>query len=521
MHAKLFGFFIGLIGFVVIHTLPVLPPFLDAAQDALQGSGSSALSPHALAASMQSVLALLVLMVVWWVTDAVPLPATALLPLVALPWFHTVGLHNGQAVEFTLRAVAHHYAHPVIFLFMGGFLLAGAMQKWKLDRRVTLWFLTRGTIANDSRALLLGIMAVTAFLSMWVSNTATAAMMLPLGLGILRLLGAEPRSSRFGTALMLGIAWAASIGGAGTIIGTPPNGIAVGILNTTFADDSSYRTITFLDWMTFGVPFVLVSIPVAWWILLKTNPPEFTTIPGGKDRMLAEQASLGPSSRGEHRSAGVFFLAVLFWVSNPFWSEILPQRLVESLSWVDEYAIGIAAGLILFVVPVELRSWTFVLDWRDSKYVEWGTLLLFGGGIALSDAMFQTGLAALLASSFVGIFGSPGTLGLLILVVILVDFLTEVTSNTAVTSMMVPVIISVALTSGADPVTLSVGAAMAASMAFMLPVATPPNALVYGTGYIPIVSMMRSGFLLDITGWVIVVGILLFVAHGVFGIVGF
>ncbi|MEP0822211.1 MAG: DASS family sodium-coupled anion symporter [Ignavibacterium sp.] len=521
MNAKFIGFFAGLAAFVALHVLPVFPPFLDAARDALAQSGLLSPSAETLARSTQSVLALLLLMVSWWITDAVPLPATALLPLVALPWFHTVGWQDGGIVQFDLRSVAHHYANPVIFLFMGGFLLAGAMQKWKLDRRLTLWFLTRGSIANDARTMLLGIMVITAFLSMWVSNTATAAMMLPLGLGILTLLHAHPGSSRFGTALMLGIAWAASIGGAGTIIGTPPNGIALGILNATFGDDPAYRAINFLEWMTFGVPFVLVSIPLAWWILLKMNPPEFTVIPGGKERMVAEQASLGPPSKGELRTAAVFVFVVLLWITNPFWPDLLPSMLAQALGWIDEYAIGIAAGFVLFIVPVDLRSWTFVLDWRDSRSVEWGTLLLFGGGIALSDAMFRTGLAGLLASSFVGIFGSPGTLGLLILVVILVDFLTEITSNTAVTSMMIPVIISVAMTSGADPVTLSVGAALASSMAFMLPVATPPNALVYGTGYVSIVSMMRSGILLDIAGWVVTVAILVLVADKAFGILSF
>ncbi|GJQ21380.1 MAG: di- and tricarboxylate transporter [Bacteroidia bacterium] len=516
MKIKVIGFFGGLAAFAAVHLLPIFPPFLEAARSLLPPSG---FSPDILARSMQSVLALLLLMVSWWVTDAVPLPATALLPLAVLPWFHTVGWHNGEIVEFDLRAVAYHYANPVIFLFMGGFLLAGAMQKWKLDRRLTLWFLTRGSIANDARTLLFGVMAITAFLSMWISNTAAAAMMMPLGLGILTLLGAHPGSSRFGTALMLGIAWAASIGGAGTVIGTPPNGIALGILNAAFDDNPSYDAINFLDWMIFGIPFVLASIPLAWWILVNMNPPEFTAIPGGRERMLAEQTSLGPLSKGERRAAGVFVFAVFLWITNPFWPDLLPASLASALSWIDEYAIGIAAGCILFIVPVDTRSWTFLLDWKDSRFVEWGTLLLFGGGIALSDAMFRTGLANLIASSFVGMFGSQSTLGLLFLVVILVDMLTEITSNTAVTSMMTPIVISVATASGAEPVTLAVGAALASSMAFMLPVATPPNALVYGTGYISIGSMARSGFLLDVAGWVVTVGILVLVGHGIFGVI--
>jgi sodium-dependent dicarboxylate transporter 2/3/5 len=318
---------------------------------------------------------------------------------------------------------------------------------------------------------------------------------------------------------MLGIAWSASIGGVGTIIGTPPNGIALGILHSAFADDPSFTPITFLDWMSFGVPLVILFIPFAWWLLLKTNPPEFTTIPGGKERMLEEQRKLGPFSAGEKRTVLVFLCAVLFWMSNPFWDDILPERIAVTLAWVDEYAIGILAGLSLFVIPVRFRDSVFILDWRDTKVVDWGTLLLFGGGIALSDAMFKTGLASLLASSFVGFFGTPSTLVLLILVVILVDFLTEITSNTAVTSMMVPIVISIAATAGEDPTTIVLGTALAASMAFMLPVATPPNAIMYSSGYITIREMVRSGFLLDIAGWIFIVAVLLGIAGGIFGIV--
>lgn len=519
MTARQVGFILGLCLSAFLLIAPVFPVFQQAAVMMAEEAQNNTVDAGELAASMQVVLALLVLMVLWWLTDAIPLPATALLPLFILPWFHTTGLRNGAEVSLTLQNVLPNYASPVIFLFLGGFLLAGAMQKWSLDRRFTLWFLSRGNIANDSRSILLGVMSVTALLSMWVSNTATAAMMLPLGIGILSLLGATPGSSRFGTALMLGIAWSASIGGAGTIIGTPPNGIALGILHSAFADDPSFTPITFLDWMSFGVPLVILFIPFAWWLLLKTNPPEFTSIPGGKERMLEEQRKLGPLSAGEKKTILVFICAVLFWITNPFWERLFPESIALTLSWVDEYAIGILAGLSLFVIPVRFRDSVFILDWRDAKVVDWGTLLLFGGGIALSDAMFKTGLASLLASSFVGLFGTPSTLVLLILVVVLVDFLTEITSNTAVTSMMVPIVISIAVSAGEDPVTIVLGTALAASMAFMLPVATPPNAIVYSSGYISIREMVRSGFLLDIAGWIFIIAVLMGIAGGIFGIV--
>ena len=518
MSAKTVGFGMGLVVFALLAAAPVFEAFRAPAAE-LAATSQTSMDAGSLAQSMQYVLAVLALMVTWWVTEAVPLPVTALLPAVLFPLLHITGVHDGRAVEFSLRTVLANYAHPVIYLFFGGFLLAGAMQKWSLDRRLTLWLLTRGRVANDTHWILLGIMCVTAFLSMWISNTATAAMMLPLGLGILSLLAMTPGESRFGTALMLGIAWSASIGGIGTIIGTPPNGIALGILESTFRDDPSYRSITFLDWMKFGVPLVAIFLPVTWRLILAMNPPEVRRIPGGRARMQEERLKLGPLSSGERRAVAIFLFAVTGWVTNPFWDVLLPTAVSAQLAWVDEYAIGLIAGVLGFVVPVSLRKGQFVLEWKDTKFVEWGTLLLFGGGIALSDAMFKTGLASLIAQTFVAALGSPPTLVMLIAVVFLVDFLTEITSNTAVTSMMVPIFISIALRTGEDPVALALAAALAASLAFMLPVATPPNALVYSSGYVSIRQMVRTGFILDILGWFVAVGTLIVFAGWVFGLV--
>ena len=514
MTVRRFGFVLGLILFSLVAALPPFQVFVDAAGNT-QGVGDAVWQ---FAASMQFVLALVLLMVVWWLTEAIPLPATALLPAVILPLFHVTGIHEGQTFNFSTRAVLVNYANPVIFLFLGGFLLAGAMQKWKLDRRFMLWFLTRGNLANDTRLVLLGIMIVTAFLSMWMSNTATAAMMLPLGLGVLSLLNTRPGESRYGTAMMLGIAWAASIGGVGTIIGTPPNGIALGILNTTFAGDPNYHPITFLKWMAIGVPYVLFFIPIAWWLLLLTNRPEVTRIEFGKERMLEQQKALGPLSAGEKYTLGVFILAVVLWVSNPFWEAILPAAFARHVAWIDEYSIGLTIGVLLFLVPVNFREGTFVLDWRDAHYVDWGTLLLFGGGIALSDAMFKTGLASWIATSLVGTLGNPSTFIMLLAIVFLAEMLTEITSNTAITSMMVPVVISIALRTGEHPVTLAIGTALGASMAFMLPVATPPNAIVYSTGFVTIRQMARSGFLLDLASWAFTLLVLVVIGSWLFGI---
>jgi sodium-dependent dicarboxylate transporter 2/3/5 len=512
------GLVLGVALFAVVLALPPLPPFRHLALETVS-SGSIPLDPSLLATSLQSVSGLLLLMVTWWVTEAVPLPATALLPAFLLPLLHVVGVSGEAPFEFTFRNTVANYASPVIYLFLGGFLLAAAMQKWGVDRRITLWILTRGRLAESSRAILFAMMGVTALLSMWISNTACAAMMLPLGLGVLKLMDLQPGSSRFGLAMMLGIAWAASIGGVGTIIGTPPNGIALGILQTTLPEEAS--RITFLDWMKFGVPYVVLMVPVAWMVLIVANPPEVRALPGGKSRLEMERSKLGPPRRGEWMAAGVFLAAVALWVTNPFWQMVLPSGVAGKLEWVDEYTIGLLAGAVCLLLPVDLRVPKFLLDWKDTLRVDWGTLILFGGGIALSDAMFKTGLAGWIATSLVGAVGSPSTVVLAVVIVLLADFLTEITSNTAVTGMLVPVVISVALSTGADPVTLVVATALAASMAFMLPVATPPNALVYGTGYVSIRQMVRNGFVLDLLGWLMTIAVLAVFGGYIFRILEF
>lgn len=509
---RLVGLLVGPVLFLLILLQPVPESFL-------QFSAVSAPDQAAqLARSMHIVSALLVLMVVWWLTEAIPLAATALLPAAVIPWWGIAGVNGGTVSDFTLKTIGSHYTHPVIFLFLGGFLLAGAMQKWGLDRRFTLWFLTRGTIAGDTRKILLGMMCVTAFLSMWISNTASAAIMLPLGLGVLSLIdGEKGGGKRFATAMMLGIAWSASIGGVGTIIGTPPNGIALGILNTKMAGDPSFQRITFLDWMSFGVPYVVLFIPVAWFVLLRLFPPAVRAIAGGKELLLRERLSLGPMSIGARRTLLVFGGAVVLWVSNPFWEQVFSPAAFERLRWVDEYVIGLCCGVALFLIPVSIRQGEFILSWEDSRCVDWGTLILFGGGIALSDAMFRTGLAPWIAHTCTSAFGIPSGMVLIAVTILFVDLLTEVTSNTAVTSMIVPIVISIGVDMGMNPVTVVVAAALAASMAFMLPVATPPNALVFGSGHVKLGDMIKAGAILDIVGWVFTFVIIVIVGNWILG----
>ena len=476
------------------------------------------MAPELLVHSMHWVSGLLLLMVVWWVTEAAPLPVTALLPGAVLPLLNVWGVVDGKAVPLTLGTVSASYASPVIFLFLGGFLLAAAMRKWKLDLRITFWILSRGTLASDTRAVLLAMMVVSALLSMWISNTATAALMLPLGLGLLSHMGCRPGSSRFGTAVMLGIAWGAGIGGVGTIIGSPTNGVALGILQSTLGQNPGFERISFASWMSFGIPFVALFLPIAWLVLLAIFPPEVRRIKGGKELMRVEYRALGPTSPGERGTIAVLSMAAAAWVLLPFRDQLLPHALADHLVWLDEYTVGLLAGVALFLVPVDLRRGKFVLEWADTRFVEWGILLLFGGGIALSHALFVTGLASWCASSFVAIFGVPSPAVTLATVVVLVDGLTEVTSNTAVVSMVVPVLISIAKETGQSPTALAVAAAMASSMAFMLPVATPPNALAYSSGYIQIKDMIRAGVVLDLLGALTVMLVVLVLGSSLLGL---
>ncbi|MGE5681232.1 MAG: SLC13 family permease [Bacillota bacterium] len=507
------GFILGAVLFFLILLIPTPGTFYEFAKSALRSEAPAAEIAEA-AFGTKVVLATLLLMVLWWATEAVPIPVTALMPGIIFPLFHVSGVSGGKLYSFEAKNIFLNYANPVIFLFLGGFLIAAALHKWKLDRRLTLYLLTRGSLAESSKLIILGIMSASAFLSMWISNTATAAMLLPLGLGILGLLGVEHGNSNMGKALMLGIAWSASIGGMGTIIGTPPNGICVSLLSA-----AGIAKIDFIDWMKFGVPCVLIFTPAAWLLLITIFPPEIRKVEGGKKLLLKYKDELGPVTREEKIISAVFILAVILWVSNPFWQYILPANIASRLGWFDEYIIALFAALLLFIIPSDWKDFRFILEWKDSKEVDWGVLLLFGGGIALSDAMLRTGLANFIATTFMGLAGQPSTLILLLFVVFMMDFLTEVTSNTAVVSMMVPIVISIAKTTGNDVMALSIGATLAASLGFMLPVATPPNALVYGTGYIKVRDMIKSGFFLDVLGWGVVVVTLYVFAYHIFGVI--
>jgi len=426
------------------------------------------------------------LMATWWITEAIPIPATALLPVALFPLF---GIAPG-------KTTAQHYFNSIIFLFLGGFLFAIAMEKWNLHRRIaTRIILVLGT---GPRRLLLGFMAATALLSMWISNTATAMMLVPMATAILASLeeeyGAE-RAAAYGPRLLLGIAYAASIGGTATLIGTPPNLSFARILSITFPDAPA---ITFARWILFAAPFAVVFLLVAWWRLA----PKWE----GEAGAVLEKP--GPMSREEKCVAFLFALLVAGWILRPFWTRILPEP-----SYVDDGTVAIALALPLFLIPAREGR---ILEWGDAGRIRWGIVLLFGGGFALASGFVESGLSAWLGQAL-KFFGELPPTMLVLLVCGAITFLTELTSNTATTEMMLPVLGGLAVAIGVHPLLLMIPATLSASCAFMLPVATPPNAIVFGSGRVEMAQMVRHGVLLNFIGMALITA-WIYLAGGLIGI---
>ncbi|MCY3714100.1 MAG: SLC13 family permease [Gemmatimonadetes bacterium] len=434
--------------------------------------------------------ALAVWMAVWWMTEAVELYATALLPLVALPM-------SGAA---SVRAAAAPYAHELIFLFMGGFLIALAMQRWGLHRRLALRALRA---AGDHPAGIVAcFMGVTAFFSMWVSNTATAVMMLPIALSIISLVEqVEPGTKtrpHFALCLLLGIAYAASIGGIGTIIGTPPNVFLASYIHSSLGEE-----ISFVRWMGVGLPLVAVFLPLAWLMLTRVlYPLRGERIEGSRDVTERAYRELGVMSRGERIVLVVFLLAALSWITRPL---LVNVRIgdMHPLAGLSDPVIAMVAALVLFVVPVDVRRRVFVMNWETALKLPWGILLLFGGGLSLAAAIRVNGVGEYIGHQLAFLSGIPVLL-LVMAVIALVIFLTELTSNTATTATFIPILAALAPVFDLHPFMLIVPAAIAASCAFMLPVATPPNAIVFGSGHVTIQQMIRAGFWLNLSGVVLI-----------------
>ncbi|MGD2071813.1 MAG: SLC13 family permease [Gemmatimonadota bacterium] len=468
--------------------------------------------PGGLAVEAWRTAAVAVLMGVWWMTEAIPIPATALLPLVLFPLLGVL----------PMTEAAEPYANDLIFLFMGGFFLAVAMEGWNLHKRIALGIVA--AVGTSPEGLVLGFMIATAFLSMWISNTATAAMMLPIGLAVAAIFRPEAGDAArspsggpsdgdagrevdeetslypFGTALMLGIAYGASIGGVATLIGTPPNAVLAGA-----ASEMLQVEIGFLQWMLVGLPLTVVMLPVAWLLLVRVLYPPGEVSGDAEAVLEAERASLGPVGRGEATVAIVFTVTALAWVMRApktFGGFTIPG--IQTFApEVRDSTIAMAAAVALFLIPVDWKRGRFALGWERARTIPWGVLILFGGGLSLARAMDVSGLAAWIGGAVTGLGGVPVWVLVLVTAALFV-FLTEMTSNTATSTMAMPVMVGAAAGLGMAPVSLMAAAALSASMAFMLPVATPPNAIVFASPHVTIPRMMRAGFFLNLAAIAII-----------------
>ncbi len=460
-----------------------------------------------------------VLMATWWMTEAVPLPVTSMLPLILIPALTSISLGESSAP----------YAQPIVFLFLGGFLIAVAMQKWNLHRRFALHTLRR--VGTSPRRIILGMMVATAFLSMWVNNVATTLMMLPIAISVLGLVAERALTEKegvdeehvreameeieeggsisdvlddrnvrlFGVALFLAVGWSASIGGLGTLFGSVPNAFIAAYLSSEFD-----RNIGFFQWMLLGFPLVIAFIAIAWLMITRLLFRfRLDSIPGGDEMVRSEIDELGPMGRGERMVLVVFASAAFLWVVPSLLINI--SAVEEAAPWLGDLqdpAIAMTAAVSLFLLPGDKGH--PVLEWDDAeKGLPWGVLLLFGGGLSLAAAIASTGLDEWFGQNL----ESLGALPVIVLVAgiaFIILMLTEVTSNTATTAAFIPILAGVAVAIDVDPMLLMVPAALAATCAFMLPVGTPPNAIVFSTGAVKIGEMARGGFVLNVTGVILI-----------------
>jgi len=456
-------------------------------------------APSGLGAAAQRVAALAVWMGTWWLTTAVALEVTSLLPIALLP------LLGVGSVE---RAAAP-YANSVVFLFLGGFFIAAAMERWSLHKRLAYGILL--LVGTDRRRVVLAFMLATGFLSMWISNTATAVMMLPMAMAVLALAreagpahgdgsGGGKAADGLGTALALGIAYSASIGGIGTLIGTPPNAIFAAAARQLY-----HAEIGFGSWMATAVPTAAVLLVFAWLLLTRWVFPTAGAIPGLRERLRDERAALGPLAGAERFVLAVFVLTALAWIAREpkALGAVTIPGLATWLPGLSDAGIAVIAALVLFAMPTSLIRGGLALDWESAQKVPWGILLLFGGGLSLADAFQSSGLSEWIGGFLTHFAGQPRVV-VVFAVATLFIWLTEVTSNTAVAAMAMPLLAGIAEGLGQPPLLLMRVAAIGVSMAFCLPVATPPNALVFSSGQVTVPQMVRAGVWMNLAAMAVV-----------------
>lgn len=425
------------------------------------------------------VIAVAAWMIVWWITEAVSISVTALLPLILFP---ITGVMD-------IKEVSQNYGSSIVFLFFGGFVMALALEKVNLHKRIALGIIKlTGTSPNR---IILGFMLATALLSMWISNTASTLVMLPIGLSVIQLLiddadGFTKNDRNFALSIMLGIAYAANSGGIATIIGTPPNSVLVGFLESEYGE-----TISFLKWMAMGLPFSIIMIAIVYGILVYVAfPNRLGAFNASKELINEELKKLGPLSSLEKRVLGVFAVAISLWIFRGV--------LNENISWlnISDTEISMYAAIALFAIPHSFKKGEFVLNWSDTSKLAWGILILFGGGLALASGLSQAGVIITIVDYIQSMDGISVT-AIAVLIIALMLFMTELMSNVALIAIFAPVVAGIAIGLGMDKLELLIPVAMASSCAFMLPMATPPNAIVFASGYIKIKDMVRAGFFLN------------------------
>ena len=441
-------------------------------------------NPPGLNDASRAVLASSLWIAIWWITEALPIAVTALLPMILFP------LTGGMELADTTAA----YGHKLVFLTLGGFIIAIAIEKWNLHKRIALHIISY--IGTDLKMIILGFMVATAFLSMWISNTATSVMMLPIGIVIIKQIQdnsdfSGSASNTFAKALMLSIGYSASIGGVSTLIGTPTNMVLAGGISQIY----DYE-ISFLEWFIFGFPLSIMILFFSWYYLTRIAFSfEQKRLPGGRAEILKLKKDLGKITFEQKAVSFVFFAAAFCWITKNFLLKNIFPR-------IDDTIISIFFATLLFLINVKGKK-EKILKWEDTQRLPWGVLLLLGSGMSFAKAVDSSGLSVWVGTQ-ISAFGTMNLFLLLVLLITVVNFLTEIASNMATIAMMLPILAPIALEFDLHPFVLMVAAAAAASCAFMLPVATPPNAVVFGSGYLKINDMVKNGFLLNLTSIVII-----------------
>ena len=436
--------------------------------------------------------------VVWWITEPIPIPISALVGAVLCVVFDVA----------SARVAFAPFADPTIYLFLGSFILAEAMAIHGLDKRFAYGIMSISWVGNSTAKILFTYGAIAAFISMWISNTAATAMMFPIGLGIIYAMAdmvteksgkeTDPTRLRYATGMMLMVAYAASAGGIGTPVGTPPNLIGIAMI-----EKFCKVKIPFFQWMMFAVPILIVMFILLFVIMYFLHKPEITHVEGSHEYVKREKEKLGKWTKGQKNALFAFLITVALWIIPGFLAIIYgttaPQSKLYGARMPEAVAAIIGAGL-LFVLPVNWKEREFTISWRQATKIDWGTLLLFGGGITLGNLMFDTKLAEAVGKGLMAFSGATSVWGITFAAIFISILVSEATSNTASANMVVPVIIALSMAAGVNPVPPAIGATLGASWGFMLPVSTPPNAIVYGSGMIPITKMIRAGIWFDILG---------------------